>query len=473
MIFEVLGIVFSILYILCVIWTSTILLKKKLLNQEQSRKFIHILTSNYVVIQYLFNQSLICAVFVPFLFVLINSISYKYNIIKSMERQGDSSKGTIWYVVSATIITAFSYYVEQKEYLLIVMLTLGYSDGFGAIIGRKYGKHYFPNKKTIEGSLAVCGFSVVPVFICSLFGIVSYDICLFLSIAVFVTVAEAFTSNGFDNITVPLITVFVLLMFGESNYTDILYVGSTLGIVLLISWYKSALSLSATLLAFFMMICIYVFSGFYALMSVLIFFISGSFFSKVSNQKKEAATVLHKRKGRRTCCQVLANGIITCFYSFAYAMTNDPKFFYAIFVSMAVATADTLSSEIGMMCRGKTLSILTFKPIQPGLSGGVSATGILGGIMGSLCIALLPITIIPIHISIVIAVLGIIGSLIDSFLGATLQIKYLSLDGSLTEVDVLPNGHRAEVVTGIKWINNDTVNFLSILIVSMLSLALF
>ena len=72
----------SFIYIFAVIGLSTIFFRK---NQgELSRKFIHIMVGNWVFISIFFTD-VIAAIFVPAVFIIINALSRKYNLISSME----------------------------------------------------------------------------------------------------------------------------------------------------------------------------------------------------------------------------------------------------------------------------------------------------------------------------------------------------------------------------------------------------
>ncbi len=92
--------------------------------------------------------------------------------------------------------------------------------------------------------------------------------------------------------------------------------------------------------------------------------------------------------------------------------------------SLAAATANTWGTEIGVLSRGKTVSILTFRQVASGTSGGISEYGTIAGAAGAAVIAF---TGYPwyteLRITIIIIAAGILGSLADSLIGATLQAQ--------------------------------------------------
>ena len=100
---NIYGIGCSILYIILVFATSKLLEKKE---KEMSRKYIHIMLCNiWFIFMYFFDNFIVAAI-LPALFVVINSLSYKYDLIKIMEREDKKEGiGTVYYAISLTILS--------------------------------------------------------------------------------------------------------------------------------------------------------------------------------------------------------------------------------------------------------------------------------------------------------------------------------------------------------------------------------
>ena len=143
---EALGVILSLLYVLVVVLSVEIYFRKKACtNKETFRKIIHILISNYIIIVCYFNTVYYFAMIPSSIFIFVNILSNKFRIIKSMERKTKNYCGTIWYALSVTMVVIFSFTIGCKYIALASVLVLGYGDGIAALIGSKFGKHYFSN----------------------------------------------------------------------------------------------------------------------------------------------------------------------------------------------------------------------------------------------------------------------------------------------------------------------------------------
>lgn len=223
-----------------------------------------------------------------------------------------------------------------------------------------------------------------------------------------------------------------------------------------------ALTSSGAVAAFVVGGCIFAFGGIEAAIILIAFFVSGSLLSKLNPHSNE--------KSGRDYRQVLSNGTAPVIGVLLTALTPIVREQATVFflASLATATADTWATEIGMRFGTRVYNIFSFRPMQKGLSGGVSIIGVLASVAGAMFIALLPLLpfwqgekmcgLVLIKIFPVVTLAGFVGAIIDSLLGATIQAKY-EKDGLYIEESL--SGSRR--VSGISFVDNNLVNLISTL----------
>ena len=164
----------------------------------------------------------------------------------------------------------------------------------------------------------------------------------------------------------------------------------------------------------------------------------------------------------------------------------------------ATANADTWSSELGVLSKSnpRLVTTLFFAEVPKGTNGGMSVVGTIAGACGGLFIGFIywfmsvnVYDVINLDIQAIVKVLlsqspvllysllcGVVGSLIDSILGATLQVTYYSTEKKCIVKKYDPNNYSGShnndviIISGIDVLSNEAVNLLSILLTMILSI---
>ena len=207
---NICGIILSYVYIALIIVGAKLFEKA---GKVASRKFIHIMLGNWWIIAMFFFDNVIYASFVPATFVIINYISYKKQIISVMERENNEKEGlgTVYYALSLLVLSIISFGILNKpEIGLVPCLVMAYGDGLAAIIGKavKSKKYEIGNsQKTIAGSLTMFIVTVLAVFIYLTYMQNPAAAFYAIIIGILITIVEAISIKGLDNLTVPICTL--------------------------------------------------------------------------------------------------------------------------------------------------------------------------------------------------------------------------------------------------------------------------
>ena len=243
-----------------------------------------------------------------------------------------------------------------------------------------------------------------------------------------------------------------------------------LSLIAVFAYKKKWLTLSGAVSAVILGLIVLWMGGVSAFTVFLFFFVSSSLVSKLSKfvNRRE------KKGNRRDMVQVLANGLPAALSILLIRVPSLSLASIAAFsAANAEAAADTWSGSFGVMSHRDPVSIITFTKVPRGISGGVTALGFLGGFSASLLVAILSMGVFghSFGTACIIAGSGFLGSVIDSILGAVLQVQYRAKDGSLTEKEE-EDGEKNERVRGIPGFDNDAVNFTSGILSSSLAMLL-
>jgi uncharacterized protein (TIGR00297 family) len=216
---------------------------------------------------------------------------------------------------------------------------------------------------------------------------------------------------------------------------------------------------------------------------LITFFVLASLLSHYRSSAKEHLAEKFAKGGRRDLGQALANGGAGALIALTYLVFPEPVLWAAYVGAIATVNADTWATEIGVLSRRPPRLVTTWKVVAPGTSGGISPLGTLATLAGALSIGLAATAYVAIDgllggrasvwlgsdgvlggaLLLPSAVLGgLVGSLCDSLLGATVQAIYISAARQKeTEKRVDPDGTPNRHVRGWRWLGNDGVNLIS------------
>ncbi len=205
---------------------------------------------------------------------------------------------------------------------------------------------------------------------------------------------------------------------------------------------------------------------------LVLFFFSSSALSNFKEARKATVAEKFSKGSRRDLVQALANGGVGALAALGNALWPHPLWWLGFVGAMASVNADTWATELGVLSPSQPRLITTGRSVEPGTSGGLTVTGTLAALAGAVLISLVaalfdlaggrPINQVA-WLLLAAAAAGLLGSLFDSLLGATVQsIYYCDACGKETERYPLHAcGAPTRRLRGWRWMNNDWVNFLS------------
>jgi uncharacterized protein (TIGR00297 family) len=193
--------------------------------------------------------------------------------------------------------------------------------------------------------------------------------------------------------------------------------------------------------------------------------------SRLGKERKRKLVDIGKQ-GPRDAWQVLANGGVAA-VSLLLSLRFGAPALVAFAAAFASASADTWGTEIGTLARGVPRSILTFRPLAPGLSGGITAQGTIAEFAGAAFVAIVAVAVgvapfLPVFVG------GVAGALIDSMLGASLQVlRWCPSCERACETNPHECGTPTAVRRGVAWFDNDAVNLAATLSGAILAAGVF
>ncbi len=194
-----------------------------------------------------------------------------------------------------------------------------------------------------------------------------------------------------------LLILFVLFATGEEQLRIIIAIFAAILIGVLAFLFRW-LTLDGTKSAIVLGAFSYGLGGLDASLILILFFITGSWLSKLNNYKVRRKDYNNMYDTRRDGQQVWANGFWFTLFLIIHFLFHSEIWMIAAIASLAVATSDTWATEVGVLTNtGNTILITSFQPVIAGVDGGISITGTLAAMMGSTLIAAVYMAFSPDH----------------------------------------------------------------------------
>jgi uncharacterized protein (TIGR00297 family) len=438
---------------------SIIASRRGWLSHEMARKLLHIVAIGLSAVSvFLIPERIyitwVVALSLPATFVLVLRGIFRE------EETGRRSWGILYYHVLFLLLLLFA---PHKSLIYYPLIILALADGFAAVAGNYFGRvpvAGLRNKKTIAGSLAFFVTTIFVIFFSRSYLAVDSPLLnqtsgLFL-VAAFLALAELLSGKGRDNIWIPILTLYWMLLPVEQSELYVFSVLVGLPLLAFMALKTGVLDRSGAIAA-----CLL---GWVMLISphpewigiALCFFIMGSILSKLPGKTSQSD------ESNRNDLQVFANGLVPVAFMAFYFLTGNQAWILGSICGFGAALSDTASSEIGMRARSRVYSIVNLKTVPRGLSGGVSLPGTIAGLVFAVFVPLfacLLLDSLKVETVLILTLISFFGNLCDSIFGALFQRKYFNENLGVWQDK--PTDIKAIKMRGIRFIDNNVVNFMT------------
>jgi len=188
-------------------------------------------------------------------------------------------------------------------------------------------------------------------------------------------------------------------------------------------------------------------------LAVVAYLALGSLVTRLGLRDKQARGLAEARGGRRGPENVWGSALVGALLALLVCRAPTlwvPPLLLAFAASFSAKLGDTFGSEIGKRWGRHTVLITTLRPVPPGTEGAVSLEGTAASLAGALLMGLVMLALGLLSgpaAWALVAVVGLVATLLESLVGATLQRRHA-------------------------WLSNELVNGLQTLIAALLALAL-
>ena len=188
-------------------------------------------------------------------------------------------------------------------------------------------------------------------------------------------------------------------------------------------------------------------------LAVVLYLVLGSLVTRLGLREKQLRGLAEGRGGRRGPENVWGSALVGAVLALVVPLLAPPGQRWLLLgfaASFAAKLADTFGSEIGKRWGRHAVLITSGRPVPPGTEGAISAEGTAASLLGSVVMTLLMASLGLIEGAaaiLLVSAIGLVATLLESVIGATLQRRF-------------------------SWLSNELVNGLQTLVAAVLALLL-
>lgn len=225
--------------------------------------------------------------------------------------------------------------------------------------------------------------------------------------------------------------------------------------------YKNKITIPGIILAWILGIIITYCGGIFAFIALALTFVLTILSDKLKKDKEDEV---------RTIYQIISNVLTAALCMVLYYIKGSYIFAVMYYAVIAGSLGDTFASSFGSISHEKPRNPLTFKIMKKGESGAVSIVGICASLLAGFIIAAVYYTAYKnISNSLMIVLMGGVGSYFDSIMGAITQAKYECTVCHKQVEKPIHHKKKTKLLKGYVFMDNNTVNLLSNILVFILT----
>ena len=400
------------------------------------------------------------------IFLILNALSFKFKIYKSVEREEGNHLGTVYFAIAITAVMTLAYFFPVLYYPSgVAAFCLTFGDGFAALMGYNFPSKKLRGGKSMLGFLSCFGASVLCLVA---FKLLYWQELTFSAICIIAAMAaiSELVDKGLDNFTVTFVTFGLSYLLVQDPALS-WGLGLAAAIFFLVYLSKS-ITYGGALLSMVVVFCFTYFGGAIGITFLLMNYFSIFIIGLVRRKR------VSKEKHGRGFLQILINGGLGTVLVVLYGLTGKAFLLASAMLSIGGNFIDSVSSDVGTLSKQEPYDLLRREFVPIGLSGGVTLLGTVSAFLFSAGIGIYVALTLKqgLLFGLLCTALVFAQSALDTLLGSAIQVKFRCTGcGILTEA-----AHHCDAPTeyarGWRFMNNNAVNTVSSLLISALAAAL-